>query len=89
MWSLRVNPFIIDKGQYMFGIEVKIGPNKVQNIRTFLEKVKKGSSSLLSNLFTYDPSLHCFQKETDAVIQQLIQVVHDEKMYMEALPETI
>ena len=28
MWSLRVNPFIIGKGQYMFGIEVKIGPNQ-------------------------------------------------------------
>ena len=39
-------PFIIDQGQYMFGIEVKIGPNKVQNIRMFLKQVKKGSYQL-------------------------------------------
>ena len=47
--------------------------------------MKEGKQSVLSNLFTYDPSLHCFQKETDEVIQQLIQVVHDEKLYMEGL----
>ncbi|MFB9760617.1 DEAD/DEAH box helicase [Ectobacillus funiculus] len=75
------------KGRNMFGIEVKIGPANVQNIRDFLEQVKEGNPSLLSISFTYDPSLHCFQKETDAVIQQLIQVVHDEKVYVDALPD--
>ena len=73
----------------MFGIEVKIGPTNVQNIRDFLEHVKDGSPSLLSNSFTFDPNLHCFQKETDAVIQQLIQVIHDENVYIDALLGTI
>ena len=59
----------------------------MQNIRDFLEHVKDGSPSLLSTSFTYDPNLHCFQKETDAVIQQLIQVIHDEKVYVDALPD--
>ena len=68
----------------MFGIAVKIGPIRCKISETFLEKVKKGSSILLSNSFTYDPSLHCFQKETDEVIQQLIQVVHDEKCILRA-----
>lgn len=80
-------PVTVGKGRNMFGIEVKIGPANVQNIRDFLEQVKEGNPSLLSILFTYDPSLHCFQKETDAVIQQLIQVVHDEKVYVDALPD--
>lgn len=80
-------PITIGKGQQMFGIEMKVGPTLVQNIRDFLEHVRDGSSSVLSISFTYDPSLHCFQKETDAVIQQLIQVIQDEKLYMEALPD--
>ncbi len=80
-------PVTMGKGRNMFGIEVKIGPANVQNIRDFLEQVKEGNPSLLSISFTYDPSLHCFQKETDAIIQQLIQVVHDEKVYVDALPD--
>ena len=67
----------------MFGIKVKIGPTNVQNIRDFLKHVKDGRTSLLSNSFTFDPNLHCFQKETDALIQQLIQVIHDEDVYVD------
>ena len=73
----------------MFGIEMKIGSILVENIRAFLEHVREGHPSVLSASFTYDPSFHCFQKETDAVIQQLIQVVQDEKIYMEALPDNL
>ena len=79
-------PVTIGKEDYMFGITVKIGQTEVQNIRYFLKQVKEGNPSLLSDLFTYDPSLHCFRKETDAVIQQLIQVIRDQKMYVDALP---
>lgn len=77
----------IGKGRNMFGIKINIDSIDVQNIRDFLEHVKDRSSNLLSISFTYDPSLHCFQKESDAVIQQLIQVINDEKVYMETLPE--
>ena len=79
-------PVTIDKGQHMLGIEVKIGPTHVQDIRHFLAHVKEGSPSLLSLTFTYDPKIHCFQNETDAIIQQLIQVSQDEKLYVEGLP---
>ncbi|MGE8078879.1 SNF2 helicase associated domain-containing protein [Peribacillus loiseleuriae] len=80
-------PVRIGKGGYMFGIEAKIGSANVQNIRDFLKEVKESNPSLLSNSFTYDPSLHCFQKETDAVIWQLIQVIHDERVYVDAVPD--
>ncbi len=79
-------PVTIGKEDYMFGITVKIGRTEVQNIRYFLKQVKEGKPSLLSDLFIYDPSFHCFQKETDAVIQQLIQVIRDQEMYVDALP---
>lgn len=64
----------------MFGIEIKIGSTRVQNIRDFLLQVKEGNFSL-----TFDPNLHCFQKETDTVIQKLIQVILDEKVYVDGL----
>lgn len=73
-------PVTMANGQHLFGIEMKIGPTHVQQIRPFLAQVKEGQPSVLSDLFTYNPSLHCFQKETDDVIQQLIQVLYDEKV---------
>lgn len=80
-------PVTIAKGRHLFGIEVKIGPAHVQNIRGFLEQVKEGIQSFLTNSFTYDPRLHCFQNETDDVIQQLIQVIYDEKVYIDELSD--
>ncbi|MGM0921402.1 MAG: SNF2 helicase associated domain-containing protein [Bacillota bacterium] len=80
-------PVNLGKGRYMFGIEVKIDQIIVRNIRDFLEHVRKGLSSSLSISFIYDPSLHCFQNEADAVIQQLIQVIHDEKAYIDEMSE--
>jgi len=82
-------PVMIGQGRQMFGIEMKIGPIKVQRIRNFLEHVKNGSPSLLSTLFTYDPSLHCFQKETNDVLQQLIHVIQDEQALMDTLSDNI
>ncbi|NRD77872.1 DEAD/DEAH box helicase [Bacillus sp. BRMEA1] len=66
--------------RYLIGVEMKIGTSKVSNIRLFLEQVRESRACAQ---FGYDPSLHCFEKETDAVIQQLIQVVRDEKIYGE------
>lgn len=79
-------PVTISKGQQMLGIEIKINEIHVQNIRTFLENLKEGSHCTLSDTFTFNHHLHCFPKETDAVIGQLIQMNHDEKMYFATLP---
>ncbi|MGX6444405.1 DEAD/DEAH box helicase [Neobacillus sp. K501] len=73
-------PVTVATGQHLFAIEMKIGPTPLEQIRPFLEQVKEGKPSVLSDIFTYNPSQHCFQKETDAVIQQLIQVLYDEKV---------
>lgn len=40
---------------------------------------------ICSNDFTYTPELYSFQQETDAVIQLLIQMYRNEKMYVESL----
>ncbi|WP_227937607.1 DEAD/DEAH box helicase [Alkalihalobacillus deserti] len=79
-------PVLIGKDQYLLGMEVEIGNTKVQNIRDFLRNVKQGKPSEVSPAFTYDPNIHCFAIETDAVIHQLIRVIHDEKAFLEAMP---
>ncbi|MBS4201246.1 DEAD/DEAH box helicase [Bacillus sp. FJAT-49732] len=76
-------PVQIGNEQQMIGIEALLESIIIENIRDFLEHVKKGNTCVISSSFTYDPSLHCFQKETDAVIQQLIQVMDDETVYFE------
>ncbi|MDT8861859.1 DEAD/DEAH box helicase [Alkalihalobacillus sp. MEB130] len=77
-----IKPVLIGRNQLFLGMEVEIGKTKVQNIREFLENVKQGKPSV----GIYDPSIHCFSEETDAVIQQLIKIIHDEKAFLEAMP---
>ena len=74
------------KGDARFGIEISIATHRVDDIRDFLESVKAGRSYALSMEFLYDPTKQCFDNGTDAVIQQLILVMDDEKMYRQALP---
>ncbi|GAE27158.1 DNA/RNA helicases [Halalkalibacter wakoensis JCM 9140] len=72
----------ISRNQLLLGMEVEIGKSKVRDIREFLANVKQGKPSE----GTYDPSIHYFSEETDAVIQQLIKINHDEKVFLEAMP---
>ncbi len=76
--EFTLKPVLIN-GNNMLGIEMKIEAAMVQNIRVFLDAVKQGQTNELSSSFLYDPSQHCFQKETDSVIQQLIEVAQDDR----------
>ncbi|MDW7615919.1 DEAD/DEAH box helicase [Peribacillus simplex] len=80
-------PVRIVTGQYMLGMEMKIGSFNLLNVRDFLKRVKEGKTAQLTLSFLYDPELHCFHKETDAVLQELITVISDEKVYVDALTD--
>ncbi|HHW37248.1 MAG TPA: DEAD/DEAH box helicase family protein [Bacillales bacterium] len=69
------------EGNARFGIEISVASHRIDDIRDFLESVKAGRSHALSNEFLYDPTKHCFDNVTDAVIGQLMVVMDDEKMY--------
>lgn len=71
------------------GIGLKVGQSTVNNVREFLLNIKDGKKSVLSPLFTFDPVTHCFQRESDLVIQLLIQVLHDEKIYISSIHDAI
>ncbi|EKN64579.1 DEAD/DEAH box helicase [Schinkia azotoformans] len=79
---------IAARGNTRFGIEISIAAQRVADIRDFLESVKEGRCHTLSNEFQYDPNKHCFDSVTNAIIDQLILVIDDEKMYHQALPTT-
>jgi len=66
----------------LFGIELKTGPKRlyiVQDIREFLNRIDRGKPFAFSRNFTYEPELHCFQEEHDAIIRQLIHLLHNEQ----------
>lgn len=82
-------PVDIGKGRKLLGIEMVINHIKVSNIHHFLSQINEGTASVLSDTFTFDTSLHCFQREADDVIQQLSLVLQDEMSYVDALSKTI
>lgn len=79
-------PFYYGQREYMFGIEMKVGSKRlyiVQRIRDFLDHIISMKSYVFTKNFTYDPERHSFSIEHDAIIQQLIQVYQNEKLYQE------
>lgn len=79
-----VSKVIPDDDNIRFGIGILIASKQVTNIREFLEQIREGQKYVLSDNLTYDPTKHCFDEETDAVIQQLIHIMDDEKLYQRA-----
>ncbi|SDM32000.1 DEAD/DEAH box helicase [Paenibacillus jilunlii] len=77
-------PFSCNFGSRMLGIELKVGPKRlyiVQKIRAFLERVHHGGPFEFSKHFVYDPALHSFSKEDDAVLLKLIEILLNERVY--------
>ncbi|WP_238652177.1 SNF2 helicase associated domain-containing protein [Paenibacillus piscarius] len=77
-------PFNIGYSSTMLGIEVKLGPKRLyiaQKIRPFLEQVRRGEPFEFTAHFSYDPALHSFSKEDNAVLLRLIEIMRNEKVY--------
>jgi len=76
-------PVKVSNEQVLIGLEIGIEQVGVHDIRIFLENIKQGKPSLISEQFSYDPNLHCFLYEVDTLLHQLIKVTEDEKVYFE------
>ncbi len=84
------NPVIVDKEGHLLTIEMKVAGVNVSDIRAFLTNLKEGRSYRISSGFIVDLQEHCFNHKTDEVIQLLIQLMTDERFYLEHLSsETI
>lgn len=75
-------PLLLGKEKRIFGIEMNIEEINVTYIRDFLRNWDEGKPFPLSSSYTYDPVLHCFSKEIDAVMEQLVEVMGDETVYV-------
>lgn len=62
------------ENHHLFGIDILIGQTKVPHIQTFLQDIMRGNSSEVSQNFTYDPRLHCFERQTYLVLEELLKV---------------
>ncbi|HEF1904969.1 TPA: DEAD/DEAH box helicase [Bacillus cereus] len=79
-------PVATRSGGALLAIQLKLAKVYfINHIREFLSKVEKRESFHCSNEFTYTPDVHSFKQETDAIIQQLIKMYHNEKMYEDTL----
>lgn len=61
-------------------IRLKIDENNVEDMRGFLQSVQQGKESKF-----YNPALHCFHKETAAVMEQLMKIKGDTQEVCETL----
>ena len=77
--TFLLKPIYVNKG-YMFTLELKVNHTEVKNIRAFLLKVKEGLPNKLSSTFIFDTNHYCFSKQTDEVIQQLIELASDDQV---------
>ncbi|MEM5016542.1 DEAD/DEAH box helicase [Metabacillus indicus] len=72
-------PVSKEDGGILLALELTVGAVKVGKPRAFLEKLNSGQSFQLAPGFLFDPESHCFTKETDAVFQQLVRIVRNER----------
>ena len=76
----NIEPVEIDGQEMLLGVSMSVGPIEIEDIHGFLLSVANRETAQLSGLFTYDPKLHCFQNDTDSVINNLIQIVEDQEI---------
>nr|WP_240050953.1 DEAD/DEAH box helicase [Metabacillus litoralis] len=74
-------PISFTENDILLAIEIEIDGITIKNIRQFLSSVQTGSNFSLSESFTYNQTLHCFDKETNDVIQLLIGIYQNETIY--------
>ncbi|WP_306471855.1 DEAD/DEAH box helicase [Bacillus sp. AFS015802] len=72
-----IKPVQIKDGRGMLGIEFSIQGHKVQRVGEFLTNITEGKPFALTDSFIFNPEFHCFENETDAVIQYLLKCSKD------------
>lgn len=69
---------------YRLGLEMKLGVQRLYNVRhmhDFLACVEQRCTYTITKHFTYDPEIYSFPPEQDAVLQALMHMLHQQKLY--------
>ncbi|BCB03627.1 DEAD/DEAH box helicase [Bacillus sp. KH172YL63] len=65
----------------MLCIELILNDIPVQDLPSFLSALKQGKECPVSARYTFDRRSHCFEQDSDAIIQYLMRVLNDGKAH--------
>ncbi|QHT59052.1 helicase SNF [Paenibacillus lycopersici] len=77
-------PFAYGSGGRLLGVELKAGakrPVSIPDIRRFLRSLTDGEPCAIAKSLEYDPKRHCFSPADYAVLEQLIAIAEQERLY--------
>ena len=69
-------PFFLGDGEYVFGIQIRVGPNElhsIPNIKGFLTTIGQQEPFEYAPGLNYAQELYSFPRETDEVLQLLMK----------------
>ncbi|MEK0312453.1 DEAD/DEAH box helicase [Cohnella sp. 56] len=72
----------------LLAVEMKVGPKRlyvVPKLKEFLSRIELGQSCVFAKHFAYDPAVHVFRPEDQAIIDKLIVIARSELAYRDAL----
>lgn len=78
----------VHKGGAKLALELKVGNKRlyvVQKVKQFLNSIEKGEPMSFTKLFHYDPLLHVFRTEDQAILSMLIRMRQSEEAYRESI----
>lgn len=78
----------VHKGGAKLALELKVGNKRlyvVQRVKQFLNCIENGEPMSFTKLFFYDPSMHYFRPQDQAILSMLIRMMQSEEAYRESI----
>jgi len=78
----------VHKGGGKLALELKVGNKRlyvVQKVKQFLNCIEKGEPMSFTKLFHYDPLMHVFTPQDQAILSMLIRMRQNEEAYRESI----
>ncbi|MEK4276597.1 DEAD/DEAH box helicase [Paenibacillus sp. FSL R7-0026] len=78
----------VQKGGGKLALELKVGNKRlyvVQKVKQFLNCIEKGEPMSFTKLFHYDPLMHVFNPQDQAILSMLIRMRQSEEAYRQSI----
>ncbi|MBT2281962.1 DEAD/DEAH box helicase [Paenibacillus polymyxa] len=78
----------VHKGGAKLALELKVGNKRlyvVQKVKQFLNCIEKGESMSFTKIFHYNPLIHVFTPQDQAILSMLIRMRQSEEAYRESI----
>ncbi|MFD0710657.1 SNF2 helicase associated domain-containing protein [Paenibacillus sp. GCM10027626] len=77
-------PVLQNYREQMFALELKIGLKRLYSVSDasgFLRRLQRRESCYFAKSFTYEPELHCFHPDDDAILAKLCELLQQDRLY--------